>query len=146
MIEAGRGLAQCLTLLLNIPTCADRPPFSEKSAPVAKTASSLASQETIEAISVLRTGSSRIRCLLSRRFATQRMAAVRGVARQVFDCLHSSAVLSSACRLLCYVGYNGFISGRIKASGDGRVLDRLEHADPLPLRPCGGRINAPRVP
>src|ERR1700693_5292644 len=25
----------------------------------------------------------------------------------LFDCLHSSAVLSSACRLLCYVGYNG---------------------------------------
>ena len=38
-------------------------------------------------------------------FVSHRMAYVPYAER--FDCLRSSAVLSSACRFPCYVGYNG---------------------------------------
>src|SRR5271166_980182 len=44
----------------------------------------------------------------SQSVATQQKGAIGAtMLRSAFDCLHSSAVLSSAFRLLCYVGYNG---------------------------------------
>ena len=43
------------------------------------------------------------------------------------------------------IGAHTFISGRIKASGGDRVLDRLERADRYSLD-LAERIKAPRVP
>src|ERR1700738_4860999 len=62
----------------------------------------------------------------------------------VFDCLHSSAVLSAACRLLCYVGYNGALQAGSKPP-EVAASWTVWNVRTATFQFCGGRINAPKA-